>query len=89
MAAPKLHITDDDRLLPDPVPEEEARASFDRAAQRILGISGDEFLRRWDAGEFDGLSEDDFGRKVIALWMLLPLVRPLDPETDGRLLGGD
>jgi hypothetical protein len=35
--------------------EEEARAYFDAQARRLLGISGEEFLRRLDAGEFDEL----------------------------------
>lgn len=30
---------------------ESARALLDRRARRLLGISGDEFLRRLDAGE--------------------------------------
>ena len=32
--------------------EEEGRALFDKAARRLLGISGKEFLRRLDAGEY-------------------------------------
>lgn len=32
--------------------EKEGRELLDREAQRCLGISGDEFIRRWDAGEF-------------------------------------
>lgn len=31
---------------------EETAASFDRAARRYLGMSGREFKRKWDAGEF-------------------------------------
>jgi hypothetical protein len=31
---------------------EESRAFFDEMARELLGISGDEFLRRWDAGEY-------------------------------------
>lgn len=33
---------------------EESWAIFDAAAQREMGMSGDEFAARWDAGEFDG-----------------------------------
>ena len=36
----------------------EGRRLFDRAARRNLGISGDEFLRRWDAGEYRDRIED-------------------------------
>ena len=32
---------------------EEARELFDESARRYLGMSGDEFLRRWHAGDFD------------------------------------
>lgn len=39
---------------------EEARELFDRMARFNLDISGDEFLRRWDAGEYvDKLEEPD------------------------------
>lgn len=31
----------------------QARELFDERAQRSLGVSGGEFLRRWDAGEYD------------------------------------
>jgi hypothetical protein len=27
---------------------------FDRAANRLLGVSGDEFARRWDEGRYQG-----------------------------------
>ena len=33
--------------------DEEARAIFDAEARRVMGMSGAEFLRRYDAGEFD------------------------------------
>ena len=36
--------------------EQELQESIDYAARFYLGISSDEFLRRWTAGEF---SEDD------------------------------
>ncbi|MGH3089357.1 MAG: hypothetical protein ACRDSJ_18850 [Rubrobacteraceae bacterium] len=31
---------------------EEGRELLDRHARRYLGISGEEFIRRWDAGEY-------------------------------------
>ena len=89
MAAPRPASIEDDLPLPDPLTEAEARAFFDREARRLLGIPGDEFLRRWDDGAYDGLPEDDLGRKVVALWMLLPLARPLNPDADGRSFGRD
>ena len=35
----------------------EAHAIFDADARRIMGMSGDEFLRRYDAGEFDDMPD--------------------------------
>lgn len=48
---------------------EEAHAAFEEAAQHYLQMSGDEFLERWDAGEF---ADDD--PAVMPVAMLLPLV---------------
>ena len=52
--------------------EKEAREEFDAQARRRLGISGEEFLRRWDAGEYP---DPDGDPDVIWMAMLLPLVR--------------
>lgn len=48
---------------------------FDRQAQRLLGISGDEFLRRWDAGEFRQEEDSPHGRATMFLAVLLPFGR--------------
>jgi hypothetical protein len=50
---------------------EEAWELFDHQAQEWLGISGEEFIRRYDAGE---ISEDDldYNNDVVALYMLMP-----------------
>jgi len=56
--------------------KEESRELFDRDARRYLGVSGDEFLRAWDAGEYgdpDDRSKNPPG--VMRLAMLLPFVR--------------
>lgn len=37
---------------------EESRAFFDAKARSLLGISGDEFLRRWNAGDYDEIADD-------------------------------
>ena len=52
--------------------EMEARAVFDRVARRRLNMGSDEFLRRWDAGEF---READERVGLEELLLLLPLVR--------------
>src|SRR5215217_3066932 len=54
---------------------EEGRALFDRQAHKALGISGDEFLRRWDAGAYRPVPDTADGRKVSRLVMLMPFAR--------------
>lgn len=50
---------------------EESASEFDRQARRHLHMSGEEFLRRWDAREFPDTEDPDVG------WVasLIPLVR--------------
>lgn len=36
---------------------EEGKEMFDRVARRLLNMSGDEFIRAWEAGEFDDQPE--------------------------------
>lgn len=38
--------------------DDEARAYFDRQARELVGMSGEEFLRRLDAGEWDDVIDD-------------------------------
>ena len=65
----------------DPIPgihlttREEGRALFDRQAKKTLGISGHEFLKKWDAGEFRPVPDTAEGRKVRRLVMLMPFAR--------------
>lgn len=71
--------THTDEKLP-PIKEltpEEAWELFDRQARAWLGISGEEFLRRYDAGE---ITEDqlDYDNDVIILAMLVPHVRDFE-----------
>lgn len=49
---------------------EEARAYFDEQAGRLLSMEGEQFVRAWEAGEFDDDS-DRYG--VIDLVLMLPL----------------
>lgn len=51
--------------------EEEAFAYFDRSARQLLGVGGDEFLRRWDDGEW-AADFDDLDDGVQTLIMLMP-----------------
>jgi hypothetical protein len=57
------------------VTPEEARAIFDREAEKTLGISGEEFLRRWDNREYQPVPDDTEGRKVARMAMMIPFAR--------------
>lgn len=61
--------------LPAILPPEEARALFDRQARHLVGLSGDEFLARWDAGAYDDLPDTPEGRRVSFLALLIPFAR--------------
>lgn len=50
---------------------EEGREMFDRASRDALGISGTEFLGRWDAGGFDDTGDP----AVTRVAMLIPFAR--------------
>lgn len=56
--------------------DDEGRRLFDTKAQELLGISGNEFLQRWDDGEFQPIPDTAEGWKVGELSMLMPFVRP-------------
>ena len=56
--------------------KEEGREMFDRAVRCKLGISGEEFMRRWDAGYYD--DPDDRTKnppEVVELGMLMDFAR--------------
>lgn len=59
----------------EPAPVEmsaaESQAAFDRAARSYLGISGEDFIDAYDAGEYDA---DPCRPEVAQMTMLLPLV---------------
>lgn len=50
---------------------QEGKAMLDRAARQDLGISADEFLAKWDAGEY----EDADDPAVTRVAMLIPFAR--------------
>lgn len=59
--------------------EAEGRALFDEVARHVLGISGEEFLRRWDAGEYEGAAghrtTQDEHLKLMRVAQLIPFGR--------------
>ena len=54
---------------------EEGRELFDREARRLFGISGDDFLRRWDNGEYGPIPDTPEGRKLGRMYTLMGFVR--------------
>lgn len=46
------------------------RAFFDRQARALLGISGSEFVRRWQAGAYDDIADDPKYTDMMYLAML-------------------
>ena len=55
---------------------EEGRSLFDYKARQLLNVSGEEFVRRWDAGDFRPVPDTVEGRKVGRLVMMIPFARP-------------
>ena len=54
--------------------EEEAWDFFNDQALKTLGLSGEEFLKRWDRGEFFPVPDTREGWPVSRLAMLIPFV---------------
>ncbi|MDX2733529.1 hypothetical protein [Streptomyces sp. PA03-2a] len=71
-ANPRAHLI---AVLPEvlEVDYSEGAEILDRAARRKLKISGDEFIARWDAGDFSGPEENVKAQEVAEL---LTFVRP-------------
>lgn len=54
---------------------DEGHDLFDEQARRLFGISGQEFLRRWDAGEYRAQVNGPDHVKLMQLVMLMPFGR--------------
>lgn len=85
MASPTLAQQTED---PSVLDEAAGVALFDRQARRLLGISGVEFLRRWDAGEFRHEEDSPEGRGgtlggAAPLWPAQPLSGRSTPSLAG------
>ena len=76
MAVPQLATEEEERgwriLSPD-----EGRAFFDEASRNLLGISGEEFLRRWDAGDYRDLPDAPESSDVAYMAMMMPFARQI------------
>jgi hypothetical protein len=70
-----LPARDTTTKLPSVMPPAEARAIFDEEARRIAGLSGEEFLRKWETGEYPEIEDSPEGRELSYLVMLIPFGR--------------
>ena len=57
------------------ITSDETRVEFDRCAQEMVGMSGDEFLRCLDAGEYADIPDGREHRAIIELGMMSALGR--------------
>ena len=57
---------------------EEWRAMFDRNAREWLGMSGEEFIQKWEAGETDDLNHTD----VVMLTLMSPHILGSGPAKE-------
>jgi hypothetical protein len=54
------------------VSPEEWCAMYDDAVRKWMGISAEEFIERWNAGEYDDIADKAGHRHIIGLAMLIP-----------------
>lgn len=70
-------LPNDDAVGPYELTPEEGWARFDEQARRYLGMSGEDFLCAWDAGEIDP-DDPDRHLAIMNVVFLLPLVRRVE-----------
>jgi hypothetical protein len=51
---------------------EEGRKLLDKQARRYLNMSGDQFIQKWESGEFD---DDPDRPEIMRLVMLIPFAK--------------
>lgn len=71
MAAPLPELTAETRTLSP----EEGRAFFDEQCRAVLGMSGEEFIRRWDSGEYADLDDVPENWGIFEMSLLLAFGR--------------
>ncbi len=74
MAVPRLDTEEAERAWRTLSPEE-GRAYFDEASRNLLGIPGEEFLRRWDAGEYRDTPDIPESNGIRRMAMMIPFAR--------------
>ncbi len=77
MATTAPEPSDDSFYVPDVVwvSPEEGRRMFDEAAREWAGMSGEEFIRRYEAGEYADMVESEDNRHIVDLVLMIPLAR--------------
>ncbi len=72
--ASTLRLIEAEEQIEDPeivwVSPEDGRRMFDEAAREWLGISGEEFLTRLDAGDYADIPDDEAHRRYLDLALL-------------------
>lgn len=78
MAAPRPESTeeelDDPYLLPKELVEERRRL-FEREVREKMNMSGEEFIRRWNAGEYEDVEDIPENWHILDLSYLIPFAR--------------
>ena len=79
MASTPAHADAEPESVSDPevryVSAEEGRRMFDEVARAWTGLSGEEFIRRWEAGEYADIPDDAAHRHIVELVLMIPLAR--------------
>jgi hypothetical protein len=66
------HRTTTDAIILSP---DEAYAVFDYQARALMNMSGEEFLRRWEAGEYDNVVDQPGHLHITRLAGFIPFAR--------------
>ena len=61
--------------IPRYVTPEEGRAIFERQVRKTMNMGAEEFIQRWEAGEFDEIADKAGLRHIIELALMIPLWR--------------
>ncbi|MGH2534324.1 MAG: hypothetical protein ACRDJW_18800 [Thermomicrobiales bacterium] len=76
LPSPPIDVEDEiDLDYPYFVDPDEGRRMFDEAVRETMGISGEEFIRRWEAGEYWEIADRPGSLYIGNLIALIPFAR--------------
>ena len=75
----EIPVQTNDRSAFRELTDAEERALLDHGARELMGISGEEFLRRWDAGEID-VDDPATHTRIVHLEGLVNSIRSSSPS---------